>query len=220
MTMPYEVGPAQRRPADSVTELTRALVAGTCLLLTAGCMMGGGDVERRIEPTALPEPITTQIPLTVGVFYSLEFRLARPVVTDRLTEMRSLWNIGDPSVELFNSLLPRVFNKVIDVETWPTQSSVPKVAGIIIPRVSEVVASTDRLSLTYGVEIYSLQGNRLAGWEVAGRWTGTTLLVSTRSEKMQTALRSAGAALIASFYRDPAARKWLSDNGVSPDTLQ
>lgn len=206
-------GPGQESATRSALRRACLIVLGPGLLFGAGCLPMA-DLERSVPPAALPAPLTTRIPLTVGVHYSLRFRLARPIVANHL------WKIGEPSVKLFDTVLPTVFEKVVQVENWPPQGDGPDVAAVIVPRVIGLVAGTTGMTVEYQVELFTPQGDRIGDWIVEGSSAGSSWLPSTQSEKMRRAIRSAGAGLIASFFREPAARKWLVANGITPESVQ
>jgi len=192
----------------SVARALAALAVGL-LLLGTGC-----SVERRVEPAVLPAPLTAKIPLRIGVHYTPEFRLARPVTGT------TVWKIGTPSVALFNSVLRDLFDDVIEVDRWPPTADRPTVAGVVIPIVLAAGWQRGRSEVRYQVELFSPAGDRAASWEVAGHSVGDpSILGSKEEEQTRDAMRAAGADLIVSFFREPQVRAWLEANGVSPDAL-
>jgi len=188
--------------------LRRSLFALAVGLLGAAC-----SVERRVEPPPLPAPLVDPIPLTVGVHYTLGFRLARPVSANRL------WKIGDASVALFDTTLRSIFAEVVPVDPWPSGSGELVVEAIIVPKVVGIHVDPNQITVEYNVEVFSTQGERITGWQVLGRWrtaVGAPSRILLDEANLREAMRAAGAALIVSFYDDPHARSWLEASGVSP----
>ena len=187
-----------------------ALAAGGLLLLASAC-----GVERRVEPAVLPAPLVTRIPLKVGVHYTLEFRMARPI------SGTTVWKIGASSVALFNTALRGLFDEVVEVDRWPPTARMPTVAAVVIPTVLSAGGQMGQSNVWYLIELFSPRGDRLAGWEIAGHALGEPSVLGTNdAELMRQAIRAAGANLIVSFYREPQARAWLEANGVNPDALK
>lgn len=187
-----------------------AVAVGAAVLLGAGC-----TIERRPEAQALPSPLTKPIPLRMGVHYTLEFRLARPTAGARL------WNIGDASVTLFDSVLRKLFEEVVTIDPWPAPGKAPAVTAVIVPSVVDAWASQGEANVRYRVEVFSLTGQRAAGWEIAGRWErGPSIYAESEAIDMRHAMRSAGAALVNSFFTDPEARAWLARHGITAESLQ
>jgi len=205
MTMAIETRPA-RRPAA-------VLLARAACVLAAGVLVTACAVSRQAEKPQLPAPVVEPIPLTVGVHYTLGFRMARPI------SGFTLWKIGDASVALFDAALGNVFAEVVPVDPWPAGARGLAVAGVIVPEVIGVASGWDNIRIRYGIDVYSTQGKRIAGWEVEGRWAntpGANPQIFGDPAFLREAMRAAGAALVASFYGNPHARSWLEANGVSP----
>lgn len=203
--MANEPHPAKGPAAEFLRGALLALAVG---LLGAACTVG-----QRAETPQLPAPLVEPMPLRVGVHYTLGFRLARPISANRL------WKIGDASVALFDTTLRSVFADVAPVDPWPSVSRQLAVAGIIVPEVLGIDVDANHATIRYGVEVFTIQGERITGWEVLGRWTtapGAPSRILVDAASLREAMRAAGAALIASFYDDPHARSWLEANGVSP----
>jgi len=193
-----------------ITRAIAVLAIGVAVLFGASC-----TIERRPETQALPAPLTRPIPLRMGVHYTLEFRLARPTAGGRL------WKIGDASVALFDSALRKLFEEVVTINPWPVPGKAPPVAAVIVPSVIDAWADQGEANVRYRVEVFSLAGQRAAGWEITGRWERSpSIYAESESIDMRHALRSAGAALVNSFFTDPQARAWLASHGISPESLQ
>ena len=196
--------------AQFMARLVFALATGGLVVFAAGC-----TVERRPLPPVLPALVTQQIPLVIGVHYTLEFRMARPVAGN------AVWKVGDASVALFNSTLGGMFREVVQVERWPPTTSRPAVAGVVIPTVLDAGGEWAESIISYQVDLFSSAGARVGSWKVTGRSiVDSSIFSSEREERVRQAMRIAAADLIASFFREPQARAWLMANGVSLENLR
>lgn len=200
-------------PRKGLPGKTVARIAGILALCATSLLSTGCTVAQRGEPPVVPPPLTKQIPLKIGVHYTLEFKLARPVVE------RRLWLIGDASVALFRTELQTLFEQVIELDRWPPVGKGPDVAGVLVPRVLWVRTDYGRVSICYEIEAFSRNGDPIGSWKVEGYSSGKGSFASDTQE-ISSAMRSAAAALIASFFREPSARAWLSENGISSESLK
>ena len=199
-------------------------VAGV-ILLAAGCAQ---PYVRRVEPPLIPAPLVKRIPLTLGVHYTSEFRSARPISTVYIPQVGALeemWLIGEPSVVVFDAALRGMFENVVEVKQWPLTDGPLQVAGVLIPSIprSAVQVGPDpniQYRVRYRLELCSKSGENLGAWEVVGVSGLSEVQLVRGSTIVRDAMRSAAAALVVSFFRDPQARAWLEANGVRPDALR
>lgn len=162
------------------------------------------------------------MPYTVGVYYDPDFRTFEFISDyDPLMSMR--YEIGPPSVELFDHAMSSLFEEVVVIEEWPADAELdPEVAGVFCPRIENFYGSIDSFdkknwqsryyaNVTYRMTLYDPDGEEIGSWTVYGRgevrqfsfvWQGT-------GEVTDIALREAGARFLAGFREEPTVLRWL-----------
>lgn len=169
--------------------------------------------------TVVPPPLVERHGITVGVYYSDEFRNHLFVEN---SEDRPNWKIetGSSQVALFNQLLAASFEKLIPMEHVYDGRTIVK--GVIAPKVEEMQFATPRETLQdfyeawvkYTVELYDDQGTLLTSWQTTayGRARDTMLVTDQAGidAALKLALRDAGAKFSIGFFRDPGVRQWLT----------
>jgi hypothetical protein len=175
----------------------------------AALVVIGGCNTIHVEAPVIPPPLTNKIPLTIGVHYSPEFRSASP-------ETRGVTYLAGPaSVQLFDTVLRAIFSEVVEVSEWPPTGSKRAVAGVLVPTLSSLAPIDGKgARAEFQVELFTPTGERIGAWQVVGTQPSPEWLTAL----MRDTLRGAGGALIASFFREPDARAWLTAHGVSPDS--
>lgn len=85
--------------------------------LAAGLWLAGCSNSLVVEGQ-FPSPMVDKLPLSLGVHYEDEFR---QYVYEEKSEDRSKWTIdsGKAQIELFNTILPAMFNEVVMVDELP-----------------------------------------------------------------------------------------------------
>lgn len=203
----------------------RLFAALGAALVAVGC---AGPYVRQVETPAIPAPLMMRIPLAVGVHYTPEFRAAQPSTSAYLQgggSIENIWVVGEPSVAVFDTVLRGMFEKVVEVKQWPPADNRPEVAGVLVLNVpavalpSTVYLPAGRAYIGYRVELFLASGEFLGAWDIIGFAASESLFVLGKT-MVRDAMRSAAAAMVVSFFRDPQARAWLEANGVVPERLR
>jgi hypothetical protein len=187
--------------------------------------------------TRTPEPVLVRdlrpepLPLRIGVYNSPEFQ--EFTYKHHLTDIG--WELGKPSVRLFNEALGLLFVEVVDVPRPGSGSSLrADLAGTIAPRivsadavyVSNEVASVGNrvlpiqpVQVTYGFTVYSPGGKPVASWEVTGRGRQPVDNggISTLKRNFELAMAEAARKLVNGFRDIPEVRQWLNEQGARKD---
>ena len=187
------------------------------LLLVAGCNQ---SVQLRVE-SDVPIPVVNQYPLTVGVYYTDEFR---NFVYTEDSEDRPNWKIesGPSQVQLFNQILPSMFQTVQEVKN----SSSDGYAATLQPRIEEMQFAMPQETKTdlyevwikYQMMLFDQSGQVIADWPVTGYGKSSTEFMKSRDSGLNTAfnqaLRDAGAKFALNFNKNNDVRQWLADSGA------
>ena len=173
-------------------------------LFLAGCTY---HISHEIEPVLQRRPLVESLPLTVGIYFSPEFRTYHGTQCGAL--FCNEYDLGARSVALFEILAEGLFDKVAVVEVLPPFDSSPKVCGILAPSITDFDFGYQQI--TYRVTLYSPAGTELGAWEVEGTASGDEWLPGKRA---RLAMRDAAAKFVKGFRKEPTVIRWLEEAGV------
>lgn len=192
-------------------------------LALAGC----GAV--RVQPqTELPPPLIDQIPVTIGIHYSEEFRQYTYKEERYATEYEAL--LGPAHVAKLNRLLEAMFERVVEIDD-PVRAAdvVPPVVMVLEPRFEEYAFLTPRdlvgdsftVTIRYMLAVYNGKGERVDGYVFTGYGrqpssglSGTTPLILAT----QRAMRDAGAKIAVELPDQETVRRLIAGDQVAPVT--
>lgn len=168
-----------------------------------------------------PKPVGPQLPLTVGVFLSEEFRnfTHRENAADR-----DAWNIntGTAQKNLFESVLGAMFTETVSLSSYP-QELPDNVELVIVPKVRELQFTMPREThvnifevwVKYDMNAYDPQGEQVASWVITAYGKTPTAFLKSQegalAQAINVALRDAGATLYTGFGRVPELQAFLAD---------
>ncbi len=171
----------------------------------------GCTVTLPLKPTLPPPTEGTKIPVTIGVYYSAEFRTYQHV--SARGGDRWIFPLGTASVALFDQVFPRVFASTKAVQSRPPlPPSDGALTAIIEPRIETFdyqlagfIGGTVTVEITYRFTLHSPRGDPIASWVVKGM-AGTF----ARIDKVTNlAMRDAATKFPTSFEEVPEVRRWL-----------
>ncbi len=142
-----------------------------CVLAGAGCAY---DVPLRADVE--PVPGAEKLPITVGVYYSPEFR-GYTFFADFCGDLPT-YRLGEASVHVFDEVFPAVFEKVVPLTGIPPSAHErAKLDVIIAPELQDASvmnagckwkdASIGAL-IEYSFVFYDKDANRIVAWTVRG----------------------------------------------------
>jgi hypothetical protein len=187
------------------------------LLILSGCNQ---SLTMEAE-TDVPVPLVSKLPLNMAVYYDEQFR---NYIYEENSEDRPNWAIksGASQVELFDRVLPSMFEKISYVDSISTTQD-PNIDGILAPEVSEMQFALPRETksdlyevwIKYSVKLIDEKGELIADWPVTGYGKSSTEFLKSRDKGLQAAInsafRDAGAKFALNFNRVPPIREWLAD---------
>lgn len=195
------------------------MVSGSArlLCLAAAGLLASCTLSTVPDPPT-EDPLVEPLPYTVGVYYDPDFRSFEFISHyDPVLSMK--YEIGSPSVEMFDHALSSLFEEVVVIEEWPANATLdPEVVGVFYPRIENFYGGIDTgwqgryyANVTYRTTLYDSLGEEVGSWTVYGRgevrqlsfvWQGA-------GEVTGLALREAGARFLAGFRKEPAVIRWL-----------
>lgn len=191
-------------------------------LITIAFLLPGCEQSLTMETkTDVPIPLMTKLPLKMGVYYDDKFR---NYTYEENSEDRPNWAIksGNSQVELFDQVLPSMFQDVSHVDSISGGSD-STIDGIVAPEVEEMQFSLPNETksdlyevwIKYKVKLLNPNGDVVADWPVTGYGKSSTEFLKSRDKGLQAAInsafRDAGAKLSLNFTRVPSIRQWLAE---------
>jgi len=180
-----------------------------------------------LAPSAPKPEDLVPIPLTVGVYYSPEFRETVHVRVRMLNKW--VTTIGEGSVDLFDQVFPMMFRQVVYIGSHPPlEGSGTELAAIVVPRLEAFDVSWPAVAsiryvykarVSYRFSLYEADGTPIASWVVTGfgkREAGMSDLTSGPiiREAFEGAIENAARKFLADFRELPEVRRWLYRSGV------
>ncbi len=158
--------------------------------------------------------------MAVGVYYGPELRAYEytTVPSRRMDEV--IMPLGEASVPLFQNLLPRIFETVVEIDSKPTASEpIASVDAVIEPQIEAFTLRALDVGrwwfwadIRYRLTIHTVDGSEITSWTVRGGGTnvGERVLPSWESiaNTVDLALEVAATRLVASFEEVPEAARW------------
>jgi len=206
--------------ASKITVLTRLKSRILLLLLimaTAGC-----GVSNVVIDGSFPRPNIAKLPISVAVYY--DPALTEFAYLEYSETGREEFNIesGASHVELFNTVLPAMFDELIVVTSMdaPELSGVDAVFAPLIEEFQLALPAKTKLDvyevwIKYNMRLLTAQGDYIADWVLTSY--GKTPTESMRSVESAinaaaiVALRDLASSFSLSFTQVPEVRDWLEN---------
>lgn len=187
------------------------------LTLTGACSSG---INLQVDGQ-LPTPVSSQLPLSMGVHYNDNFRNN---IFKENTEARQNWTIDYRVTrqQLFDQILPSMFRTVTLVEEPDAPPTDPVLDAILEPDVLETQVALPQEThsdmyeawVKYGMKLYLPDGQLISDWQITGYGKAPTSMFTSRQDGLNNAitiaLRDLGAKLVLEFRNAPGVRDWLS----------
>ncbi len=212
---------------DSTTSASTRLRAAWGTLL--GVFLLAGCANEVIVEGQFPEPVLDKIPLTIGVYYDPEFR-THEFFDQADSREEADWRVrtGPAQVQMYNTLLPGMFEEVILLNELPRGDRVDAVFdadvdAVLVPHVSELQYSIPNhtkinvfeIWMRYRYELYAPDGELLADWTMTSYGKTPTAFLQTAEAAVNlaavVALRDAGANFAMNFSNVPEVRRWMDE---------
>jgi hypothetical protein len=192
-----------------------ALVA-TVLLLSA-CAATTIDISG-----TFPAPLIQKLPLTVGVFYDPAFTNHSFIeINDNTGDDQYIINSGSSQIELFNTMLPAVFQNVIELDSIESANARSDLDAVFVPAIEEFQVGLPQKTRLNVYEIWVKYNMRLAGsnGDYIADWVMTAYGKSPEetfqsvddgvNDAANVALRDLAASFTLGFSDIPEVNDWL-----------
>ena len=186
------------------------------LLLLASCGTSNVVIEGNF-----PTPNINQIPLTLAVYYDEDLRTFSYMEYSETGREEINIESGSSHIQLFEAMLPAMFEKVITVNSME-DPEIETVDAVFVPAIEEFqLALPEKTKLEvyevwvkYNMRLLSSQGDSLADWVVTSY--GKTPIEAFGSkenginEAAVVALRDLASSFSLNFMQVPEVKEWLS----------
>ncbi|MFA0811209.1 hypothetical protein [Microbulbifer epialgicus] len=167
-----------------------------------------------------PSPVGEQLPLSVGIYLSDDFR---NYTYEEDSEDREEWkiNTGRAQKNLFETVLGSMFTNTVSLVQYP-ENLPDNVELVIIPEVRELQFTMPRETrvnifevwIKYDMNAYDPKGEQVASWVITAYGKTPTAFLQSQEQALtqaiNIALRDAGATLYTGFEKVPELQAFLS----------
>ena len=197
------------------TPLKSCLLAMT-LLLTA-CAVTTIDISG-----SFPAPLVQKLPLKVGVFYDDAFTNHSFIeINNNTGDDQYIINSGSSQIELFNTMLPAVFEEVVMLDSIDNAITLNGLDAVFVPGIEEFqvgLPKKTRLNVyeiwvKYNMRLARINGDYIADWVMTAY--GKSPDESFQSvddgvnDAANVALRDLAASFTLGFSKIPEINEWL-----------
>ena len=222
------------RLLDSTTLGPRATRA---FALTFFLMLAACSAREVVVEGSFPTPVVDPLPVSVGVYFTPEFR-AHELVDDATGRGEASWRVstGVAQVNFWSTLLPAFFQNVVFIESYEDLNTYD-VDAVFIPEVTDVQYA---IPLYTNVKVYEIwmryrlslvepeqlkddenetivteDAQAFAQWPLTAYGKTPTVFLQSDTDAVNEAavmaLRDAGANFITSFGRVPGVMAWVEN---------
>jgi hypothetical protein len=170
-----------------------------------------------------PSPLVRKIPITVGVYYPEELRNFSFIEIDDYTgDDQYIVNSGSSQVELFNTVLPALFENVVMLDSLDPRPG--SVDAVFVPAIEEFqlgLPSKTKLKVyevwvKYNMRLENPNGDYIADWVMTAYGKSPTESFQSVDAGVQdaavVALRDLAASFTLGFAGIPEVNDWLTEN--------
>ena len=201
-----------------------------CLSLLGAC------ANNVVVKGNFPQPVLNKMPYTIGVYYDPEFR-NHEFFDEATTREETDWLVrtGEAQVDMYNTLLPGMFQKVVMLNDIPRRDRVDvvgeeQVDAVLVPHVAELqysIPSHTKINvfeiwMRYRYELYAPDGELLADWTMTSYGKTPTAFLQSAEAAVNlaavVALRDAGANFAMNFSNVPEVKMWMESVQTARDT--
>jgi hypothetical protein len=170
-----------------------------------------------------PSPLVRKIPITVGVYYPEELRNFSFIEIDDYTgDDQYIVNSGESQIELFNTVLPALFENVVMLDSLENRSA--DIDAVFVPAIEEFQLGLPQKTklkvyevwVKYNMRLENPNGEYIADWVMTAYGKSPTESFQSVDAGVQdatvVALRDLAASFTLGFSGIPEVNEWLTEN--------
>ncbi|MDT8399153.1 MAG: hypothetical protein RQ899_11110 [Pseudomonadales bacterium] len=199
-----------------------SLLLASLLLVLGGCGVSTINVSGNY-----PSPLVSKLPVTLGVYYTDEFRNFQfTEVNDNTGKDEIIVKSGPSQVQLFNTVLPSVFSKVVVIDDISSIDSYPGLDLVFVPVIEEFqlgLPNKTKLDvyevwIKYNMRLSTATGDNIADWVMTayGKSPEESFqsIDSGVNNAAVVALRDLAASFTLGFADIPEVNEWLGKKSL------
>jgi len=204
------------------TRVTRTVLVAVTALLSA-CAVSTINISGEF-----PAPLVQKLPLTVGVIYDDAFTNHSFIeINDNTGDDQYIINSGATQIELFNTMLPAVFENVIHLDSLESARTYSNLDAVFLPAIEEFQVGLPRKTrlnvyeiwVKYNMRLAKSNGDYIADWVMTayGKSPEETFqsVDDGVNDAANVALRDLAASFTLGFSNIPEVNEWLrSENAL------
>ena len=189
------------------------------------CLLGACTASTITISGSFPSPLVRKLPLTVGVYYPDELKNYSFIEFDDNTgKDQYIIQSGTSQVEVFNTLLPALFQNVVMLDSLDNVQSNTSLDAVFVPAIEEFqlgLPAKTRLNVyeiwvKYNMRLSNANGEYIADWVMTayGKAPEETFqsVDSGVQDAATVAMRDLAASFTIGFSGIPEVNEWLKDN--------
>jgi len=191
------------------------------IMLTA-CSATTIDIEG-----TFPAPLVQKIPLKIGVIYDDAFSSHSYIeINDNTGDDQYIINSGSSQIALFNTMLPAVFEEVVQLDSLDSAADQDDLDAVFVPAIEEFqvgLPQKTRLNVyeiwvKYNMRLAQANGDYIADWVMTayGKSPEETFqsVDAGVNDAANVALRDLAASFTLGFSNIPEVNEWLRSENV------
>lgn len=195
------------------------LVMGAVMAALAGC-----SATTIVVDGSYPSPLVRKLPLTIGVYYPEELRnFAYTEIDDNSGKDQYIVQSGTSQLELFNTVLPALFENVVMLDS-PDTAGNSNVDAVFIPEIAEFQLGLPQKTklkvyeiwMKYNMKLSKANGDYIADWVMTAYGKSPQENLQSVDSGVQdaavVAMRDLAASFTLGFTTVPEVNEWLKAN--------
>ncbi|MEK9649134.1 MAG: hypothetical protein VW337_08495, partial [Gammaproteobacteria bacterium] len=176
---------------------------------------------------SFPAPLVQKIPLTIGVIYDDAFSNHSFIeINDTTGDDQYIINSGASQIALFNTMLPAVFEEVVQLDNLESASNYGELDAVFLPAIEEFqvgLPQKTRLNVyeiwvKYNMRLARANGDYIADWVMTayGKSPEETFqsVDAGVNDAANVALRDLAASFTLGLSNIPEVNEWLRSENV------
>lgn len=213
------MGRTKQHPVQDRSRWPGALASCCLAVLLASCAASTINITGNY-----PTPLVRKLPITVGVYYPEELRNYSYIeIDDYSGKDQYIINSGISQVELFNTVLPALFENVVLLDS-PDGTQQDGIDAVFVPVIEEFqVGLPDKTKLKvfeiwvkYNMRLSDGKGDYIADWVMTAYGKAPTESFKSVDDGVKdaavVALRDLAASFTLGFSGIPEVNEWLRNN--------
>lgn len=201
----------------------QAFIKPGLTLLT--CLLSACAANTITLTGTFPSPLVSKLPLTVGVYYPDELKNYSFVEFDDNTgKDQYIIESGTSQIELFNTLLPALFQNVVMLENLDNVQSNTSLDAVFVPAIEQFqlgLPAKTRLNVyeiwvKYNMRLSTASGDYIADWVMTAYGKSPEESFKSVDSGVQdaatVAMRDLAASFTIGFTGIPEVNEWLKNN--------